>query len=84
MGARASYTQALALVREVGDFALMHRGETAIALMAMAARQPVPARALAHAAGAFGLPEAGGTPLTLEQTLVTAVRGVGAADVDCS
>jgi hypothetical protein len=83
MGARASYTQALALVREVGDFALMQRGGTAIALMAMAARQPVP-RVLAHAAGAFGLPEAGGTPLTLEQTLVTAVRGVGAADVDCS
>jgi len=48
--------------------------------MAMAARQPVPPRALAHAAAAFGLPEAGGKPLTLEQALAPALRGVDAAN----
>jgi len=78
-GARAFYAQALATVRAVGDFALMERGGTAITIMAMAMRQPVPPRALAHAAAAFGLPEAGGKPLTLEQALALAMHGVDAA-----
>ena len=43
-GARAFYAQALATVREVEDFALMERGGTAMTIMAMAARQPVPPR----------------------------------------
>ncbi len=45
--------------------------------MTMAAWKPVPPRALAHAAAAFGLPEAGGKPLTLEQALTKAMQGVG-------
>jgi len=83
-GARSSYTQALTMVRAVGDFALMERGGAAVAIMAVAARQPVPPRALAHAAAALGLPEAGGKPLTLEQALATALGGVDAADGGCS
>ena len=82
-GARASYTQALAMVRAVGDFALMERGAAAIAIMARAARQSVPPRALAYATAAFGLPDAGGKPLTLEQALTTAVRGADAAHGGC-
>jgi len=81
-GARTSYAQALTMVREVGDFALVERG-AAIAIMAMAARQAVPTRALAYATAAFGLPEAGGKALTLEQALATAVRGVDIAHGDC-
>lgn len=81
-GARTSYAQALTMVREVGDFALVERG-AAIAIMAMAARQSVPTRALAYATAAFGLPEAGGKALTLEQALGTAVRGVDIAHGDC-
>jgi len=83
-GARACYTQARAMVREVGDFALIERGAAAIAIMAMAARQSVPPRALAYATAAFGLPDAGRKSLTLEQALVTAMRDVDAAGVDRS
>jgi len=54
----------------------MERGGTAITIMAMAARQLVPPRALAHAAAAFGLPEAGGRPLTLEQAFAAASRAL--------
>lgn len=82
-GARACYVQALALVREVGDFALMERGSSAIAIMAMAAWQPVPPRALRYAVAASTLPEAGGKALTLEQTLTTAMQGVDAANGGC-
>ncbi len=77
-GARVSYVQALAMVRAVGDFALIERGAAAIAITAIAARQPVPPRALAYAA-AFGLPEAGGKALMLEQALAKAMQGVDAA-----
>lgn len=79
-GAQASYARAQAMVREAGDFALMERGGMAIAIMAMAARQPVSPRALAHAAAVFGLPEAGGKPLTLEQALATALQRQDAAN----
>ncbi len=57
----------------------MERGGAAVALMAVAARQPVSPRALAHAEAASVAPEAGGKALTLEQALATAMRGVDAA-----
>ncbi|MDQ2827927.1 MAG: hypothetical protein M3Y74_02605 [Chloroflexota bacterium] len=40
-------------------------------------------RALAHAADAFGLPEAGGLPLTLEQALATTLQRLDAAHDGC-
>lgn len=77
--ARMSYAHALALVCEVGDFALIERGGAAIAIMAaVATQQPVPPQARAHAAAAFGLLEAGGKPLMLEQVLTKALQGAEA------
>ncbi len=70
--ARASYVRALALVREVGDFPLVDRAPTATTIMNVAAWQEVRPRALGHAAATFGLPQAGGRPLTLQQAVAAA------------
>jgi len=77
-GARAAYARALALVREVGDFPLMERFAPATAIMIVAAWQEAPPRALRHAAATFGLPQAGGRPLTLQQALTAASSALGA------
>jgi len=70
------YAQALTLVREAGDIPLMERTGTATIIMAVAARQRVPARALHLVAVTFGLPEAGEKALTLEQAITAAVRAL--------
>ena len=71
-GARASYTRALALLREVGDFPLVDRTPTAMIIMAVSAWQEVRPRALGHVAATFGLPQAGGQPLTVQQAIAAA------------
>ncbi len=76
--ARASYVRALALVREVGDFPLMDRGPTATAIMYVSAWQEAPPRALRYAAATFGLPQAGGRSLTLQQVIVAASSALDA------
>ncbi|MCA1599760.1 MAG: hypothetical protein LC769_12250, partial [Chloroflexi bacterium] len=73
-----AYARALALVRAVGDFPLMERFAPATAIMYVSARQEVPPRALRHAAATFGLPHAGGQPLTLRQAIVMASRALDA------
>lgn len=82
--ARGRYTRALTLGREAGDIPLVQRTGTATVILAVAARQRVPERALRLAAITFGLPEAGGQPLTLEQAVVAAVRSLDAADAEDS
>ncbi len=77
-GARAAYAHALALVREVGDFPLMERFAPATAIMTVAAWQEAPPRALRHAAATFGLPQAGGRPLTLQQAIAAASSALDA------
>jgi len=77
-GARTAYARALALVREVGDFPLMERFAPATAIMTVAAWQEVPPRALRHAAATFGLPQAGGRPLTLQQAIAAASSALDA------
>jgi len=77
-GARASYARALALVGEVGDFALTERSAPAIAIMYVSARQKVSPRALRYAAVTFGLPQAGGQPLTLQQAIAAASSALDA------
>jgi len=77
-GARTSYGRALALVREGGDFPLVDRTPTAMTIMNVAAWQEVPPRALGYAAATFGLPQAGGRPLTLQQAIAAASRALDA------
>ncbi len=77
-GARAAYARALTLVREVGDFALMERFAPAMAIMIVAAWQEAPPRALRYAASTFGLPQAGGRPLTLRQAIAAASSALDA------
>jgi len=76
--ARASYVRALALVREVGDFPLMDRSPTAATIMSVSAWQEVSPRALHYAAATFGLPQAGGRPLTLQQAIAAASSALDA------
>jgi hypothetical protein len=77
-GARTAYARALALVREVGDFALTERPTPAIAIVYVSAWQEAPPRALRYAAATFGLPQAGGRPLTLQQVIVAASSALDA------
>jgi len=77
-GARASYARALAQVGEVGDFALTERSAPAIAIMYVSARQEVSPRALRYAAATFGLPQAEGRPLTLQQAVAAASSALDA------
>jgi len=77
-GARAIYARVLALVREVGDFALMERFAPAMAIVSVAARQEAPPRALRYAAATFGAPQAGGRPLTLRQAVEATSRALDA------
>jgi len=77
-GACAAYARALALVGEVGDFALTERSAPAIAIMYVSARQEVSPRALRYAAVTFGLPQAGGQPLTLQQAIAAASSALDA------
>jgi len=56
----------------------MQRFAPAIAVMIVAAWQEAPPWALRHAAATFGLPQAGGQPLTLQQAIAVASSALDA------
>ena len=74
--ARDRHAEALALVGEVGDLPLAERSMGSLMIVAVAARQGVPERPLGVAAAAFGLPAAGGRPLSLKEAILAAVRAL--------